>query len=126
MIYAPREDVNVLTREAEMIVGLSTEIAIADLTAFKKQVWKCKDVVMGSASMIEAIDSTPFCTMAEHIEGKSHMFIFVPTEEATNVYDCIRKWARSISKNRKKSNGNDNPLKIIVGKRQGHVISLDL
>lgn len=127
MVYFQRDDIGVLVNRADMIVGLPTEISITDLAAFKKQVWKCEDEVMGSASMTEAIDSTPFCMMAEHIRGKSHMFIFVPTAEVTKVYDCLGKWARSLSKNKKiDGNTNNEPLKIVVGKRQGHVISIDL
>ena len=129
MVYFQRDDVNDLVKKADMIVGLPTEISITDLAAFKKQVWKCKDEVMGSASMTEAIDSTPFCMMAEHIRGKSHMFVFVPTEEVTNVYECLGKWTRSISRNknavaRSDSNSKDEPLKIIIGKRQGHVVCI--
>ena len=89
MIYFQRDDIDVLVKQADMIVGLPTEISIADLAAFKKQVWKCKDEVMGSASMIEAIDSTPFCMMAEHIRGKSHMFIFAPAGEVTNEMEAF-------------------------------------
>ena len=126
MIYFQRDDIDVLVKQADMIVGLPTDISITELAAFKKQVWRCKDEVMGSASMIEAIDSTPFCMMAEHIRGKSHMFIFAPAGEVKNVYDCLGKWARSVSKNNKNNSTGNEPLKIVVGKRQGHVICINL
>ena len=126
MIYFQRDDIDVLVKQADMIVGLPTDISITELAAFKKQVWKCKDEVMGSASMIEAIDSTPFCMMAEHIRGKSHMFIFAPAGEVTNVYDCLGKWVRNVSKNNKKNSNGNEPLKVVVGKRQGHVICINL
>jgi len=126
MVYEVQKDIRVLIKRSDVILYIPTnDIPMKNIEVLRKLIPSTiETAVVGSSKLIEAIDSTPFCTMVSYVRGSSNLIVFLKESDET-VYENFLKWVRQVSSTSLDLNTSVTTVPIVIAKKD-HIICLQV
>lgn len=126
MVYDGETDLKRIVRQSEMILSIPTNnIPMRSIEKLRKLIPSSTETaVLGYSKILEAVDSTPFCTMAAFIKS-SNLLIFLRANDE-NVYASFMKWIRqeSVSEENEHAQPNNAEVSNILAVKRDHIIQI--
>ena len=126
MVYEGQVDPKDMMRKSEIVIAIPTSVPMQQIGELKKLLPpSLVSAVVGSKRIIEAADSTPFCTLASSLPNILHLLLFLESKDGRE-YEAVMKWIRSVQQMDANSPKNLKSLHTIMIAKKGHLIRLEV